>query len=83
MIPPPTAITLMTTHSLNGSTTLAFPFMDVVTVIVFFFIFKRDTECYAIEMEQSLPVGDITTPKDQAGAFIAAVVLLGNVMLML
>ena len=48
MIPPQTAITLMTTHPVNGSTTLAFPFMDVVTVIVFFFISKRDTECYTV-----------------------------------
>ena len=44
---------------------------------------SRDTECYATEMEQSSPVGVMTTPKDQFGAFITAVVLLWNVMLRL
>lgn len=43
----------------------------------------RDTECYAIEKEQSQPVGDMTTPIDQAGAPITTVVLFGNVILRL
>ena len=45
--------------------------------------YSGDTECYATEMEQSSPVGVMTTPKDQFGAFITAVVLLWNVMLRL
>lgn len=46
------------------------------------FINRRwDTECYATEIEQSTPVGDMSTPNDQVGAFITAVVLLVNVML--
>ena len=42
-----------------------------------------NTECYATEMEQSQPIGVMTTPKDQFGVFITAVVLFWNVMLRL
>lgn len=51
-----------------------------LTVAVTYFS-QRDTECYAIEMEQSEPDGVMTTPNDQFTVFITAVVLFWNVML--
>lgn len=62
--------------------TLSPPLLDVPNAMEFMLLYViRDTECYATEIEQSTPVGDMSTPNDQAGAFITAVVLLVNVML--
>lgn len=64
--------------------TLSPPLLDVPNAMEFMLLYViRDTECYATEMEQSSPIGVMTTPKDQFGAFITAVVLFWNVMLRL
>lgn len=64
--------------SLPPAVTFCEMYADVIPVSMNTF---RDTECYATEIEQSTPVGDMSTPNDQIGAFITAVVLLVNVML--
>ena len=52
-----------------------------LTVAVTYFS-QRDTECYAAEMEQLLPFGDMTVTKDQLGTFSTTDLSFGKVALM-
>ena len=61
--------------------TICLPVMSTEALLLYQTVLFWHTECYATEIEQSTPVGDMSTPNDQVGAFITAVVLLVNVML--